>query len=120
MGSQKFGLPEIWATRNLGPENPRHARVGWKVALLGKISTIAITDEQAEGSERLLSSGFCAEPGDLVAAGLAALVEQERAWLRAAVLPVLKSIAGDPGQMRSSEQVFAEPRAHHAKRLAEG
>ena len=64
---------------------------------MGRISTIAITAGQAEGIERLLSSGFCAEPCNVVAAAVAVPVEQERAWLWAAVLPGLESIAGNPG-----------------------
>lgn len=90
---------------------------------MGQITAIPLTEAQSEEVARLITSGACADAGEVVAAGLAALAAQEdaiAAWMRDAVLPADAALAADPARAIPAAQVFAELRAHHARRLAEG
>lgn len=86
-------------------------------------TAIPLTEAQSEELARLLASGACADASEVVAAGLEVLAAREAAidaWLRREVAPAAEALAADPSRAIPAEQVFAELRAHHARRLAEG
>jgi antitoxin ParD1/3/4 len=84
------------------------------------LTAIALTQAQSEEIARLLASGACADASEVVAAGLEALAAQEAALFEAEIRPVIEAMERDPARAIPAEQVFAELRAHHARRLAEG
>ncbi len=84
------------------------------------LTAIPLTPSQAEEIDRLLASGACADASEVVAAGLEALAAQEMDLFRTDILPVIEALERDPSSAIPAEQVFAEMRAHHARRLAEG
>ncbi|WP_431303567.1 ribbon-helix-helix domain-containing protein [Sediminicoccus sp. BL-A-41-H5] len=81
---------------------------------------IPLAQAQAAEIERLLDSGACADPSEVVDAGLKALAAEMDDWLRREVLPVAQAMERDPSRAMSAEQAFAELRAHHQRRLREG
>lgn len=55
-------------------------------------------------------------------AGLEALRDRDAAfehWLREEVAPVYDAVQAHPDQLLSADEVFAEMRAHHARRTGE-
>lgn len=84
------------------------------------LTAIPLTPSQAEEIDRLLASGACADASEVVAAGLEALAAQEMDLFRTDILPAIEALERDPSSAIPAEQVFAEMRAHHARRLAEG
>ena len=83
------------------------------------LTAIPLTEAQSEEIARLLASGACADASEVVAAGLEALAAQEAALFEAEIRPVIEAMERDPTRAIPAEQVFAELRAHHARRLAE-
>jgi antitoxin ParD1/3/4 len=84
------------------------------------LTAIPLTEAQAAEIERLLACGICEDASEVVAAGLEALAARIEAWLRDEVVPVAAAMEADPSRAMSLEQVFAELRAHHARRVAGG
>ncbi|MBS7791556.1 type II toxin-antitoxin system ParD family antitoxin [Roseococcus sp. SDR] len=82
------------------------------------LTAIPLTEAQAAEIERLLASGACADASEVVAAGLEALAAQESACFEAEIRPVIEAMERDPSRAIPAGQVFAELRAHHARRLA--
>lgn len=84
---------------------------------MGYLTSIPLTNEQAEAVERLLESGACSDPAEIVAAGLEALATHEAEiedWLRREVLPVADALEADPSRALSGEQVRAAIRERRA------
>lgn len=83
--------------------------------------TVSLPGEQAGFIDKMVASGAYASGSEVVRAGIRALQERDAAverWLREEVAPVHDAMQVDPGRARSLEDVFADIREHHAKRLS--
>jgi len=83
--------------------------------------TVSLPEEHAAFIDRMVASGAYASGSEVVRAGLRALQERDAAvdrWLREEVAPVYDAMQADPGRGRSLDDVFADVRQHHAKRLS--
>ncbi len=82
--------------------------------------TWVISDDLASRVQELIEEGIVTSLDDIVEEGLAAIAEQgppiDDATLREAVLPVLDAMEKDPSRAIPAEQVWAELRAHVARR----
>ena len=84
--------------------------------------TVSLPEEHAAFIDRMVASGAYASGSEVVRAGLRALQERDAAidrWLREEVAPAYDAMQADPERARSLEDVFAEVREHHAKRLSD-
>ena len=82
--------------------------------------TVSLPEEHATFIDHMVASGAYASGSEVVRAGLRALQERDAAvdrWLRDEVAPVYDAMQADPARARSLEDVFADIRKHHAKRL---
>lgn len=82
--------------------------------------TVSLPREQADFIDALVASGAFASASEVVRAGLRALQERDAAverWLREEVVPAAAANMADPSRAIPAEQVFAEVRAQHAKRV---
>ena len=82
--------------------------------------TVSLPEEHAAFIDQLVASGVYASASEVVRAGLRALQERDAAverWLREDVAPVYDAMQADPARAVSLDGVFADVRAHHAKRL---
>jgi len=76
--------------------------------------------EQADYIDNLVASGVYATSSEVIRAGLRALQERDAAverWLRDEVAPVVTAMRVDPARGIPADEVFAEIRALHAKRV---
>ncbi|MEO1089359.1 MAG: type II toxin-antitoxin system ParD family antitoxin [Pseudomonadota bacterium] len=83
--------------------------------------TVSLPEEHAVFIDQMVASGAYASASEVVRAGLRALQERDAAvdrWLREEVAPVYDAMQADPGRARSIEDVFADVREHHARRLS--
>lgn len=82
--------------------------------------TVSLPEEHAAFIDQMVASGVYASASEVVRAGLRALQERDAAverWLREDVAPVYDAMQADPARAVSLDDVFADVRAHHAKRL---
>ena len=82
--------------------------------------TVSLPKEQAGFVDQMVASGAYASASEVVRAGLRALQERDAAverWLREEVAPVYDAMQAEPGRARSLDDVFADVRENHAKRL---
>ena len=82
--------------------------------------TVSLPSEQAQYIDTLVASGTFASASEVVRAGLRALKERDAAmerWLREEVVPVARAMDADPGRAIPAEQVIANLRAYHARRM---
>lgn len=82
--------------------------------------TVSLPSEQAAFIDAKVAAGDYASASEVVRAGLRALKERDDAverWLREDVAPTFDAMAADPARGVSAQNVFADIRAHHAKRL---
>ena len=82
--------------------------------------TFSLPAEHSAFIDSQVASGAYATASEVVRAGLRALQERDAAierWLREEVIPTYDAMKADPSRALSGEQVFAEIRAHHARRL---
>lgn len=82
--------------------------------------TISLPAEHAAFIDRQVASGAFASASEVVRAGLRALQERDAAverWLAEEVAPAYDALAADPDRARPIDEVFAEIRARHARRL---
>lgn len=83
--------------------------------------TISLPEELAGFIDQMVASGAYASASEVVRAGLRALQERDAAverWLHEEVAPVYDAMQADPGRARNLQDVFADVRQHHAKRLS--
>ncbi len=76
--------------------------------------------EQADYIDSLVASGTYATSSEVIRAGLRALQERDAAverWLKDEVAPVVLAMRADPTRGIQADEVFAEIRALHAKRV---
>ncbi len=83
---------------------------------------LVLSDHLAEQIAGMIEDGVIQGLDQVVEAGLSAIEppDFDLETLRRAVLPALEESERDPSSMKSLEDTFAELRAHHARRLAEG
>jgi len=82
--------------------------------------TISLPAEHAAFIDRMVASGAYASASEVVRAGLRALQERDAAvkrWLREEVAPVYDAMQSDPERALDLDDVFADIRARHARRL---
>jgi antitoxin ParD1/3/4 len=82
--------------------------------------TLSLRAEEARYIDALVKSGAYSSASEVVRAGLNALQERDASieeWLREEVVPVYDAMQKDPGRALSGEQLLADIRAHHVKRL---
>jgi antitoxin ParD1/3/4 len=82
--------------------------------------TFSLPSEQASYIDALVASGTYSTGSEVVRAGLRALQERDAAieqWLREEVTSVYDAMQADPGRGFPLDEVRAQLRAHHAKRL---
>ncbi len=75
---------------------------------------------QADYIDNLVASGAYATSSAVIRAGLRALQERDAAverWLKDEVAPVVAAMRADPARGIPADDVFAEIRALHAKRV---
>lgn len=85
-----------------------------------KKRTVSLPAEHAVFIDRMVSSGVYSSASEVVRAGLRALQERDAAvdrWLREEVALVYDAMQANPERAHSLDEVFADLRAHHAKRL---
>lgn len=85
--------------------------------------TFSLPSEQASYIDALVASGTYSTGSEVVRAGLRALQERDAAieqWLRDEVTSVHDAMQADPGRGIPLDEVRAQLRAHHAKRLKDG
>lgn len=83
--------------------------------------TVSLPEEHAAFIDQMVASGAYASGSEVVRAGLRALQERDAAvdrWLREEVAPVFDAMQADPARARSMEDVFADVRKYHARRLS--
>src|SRR5713101_7344982 len=81
--------------------------------------TFSLPTEQANYIDALVASGTYASGSEVVRAGLRALQERDaivERWLREEVAPVYDEMKENPSRGVPADRVFANVRAHHAKR----
>ena len=82
--------------------------------------TVSLPEEHAAFIDALVASGAYASASEVVRAGIRALQERDAAverWLREEVAPVYDAMQADPGRAIGLDDVFADIRARHARRL---
>lgn len=82
--------------------------------------TVSLPAEQAAFIDTQVALGSYGSTSDVVSEALRALEERDASverWLYDEVLPVLDAMTADPSRGLSADQVFADLRAHHAKRV---
>ena len=82
--------------------------------------TFSLPAEEARYIDALVQSGAYSSASEVARAGLRALQERDASidqWLREEVVPVYDAMQRDPGRALSGEQLIADIRAHHVKRL---
>jgi antitoxin ParD1/3/4 len=85
--------------------------------------TVSLPEEHAAFIDRMVASGAYASGSEVVRAGLRALQERDAAverWLREEVAPAYDAMQADPERARNVDDVFAEIRRGHARRLSDG
>lgn len=85
--------------------------------------SFSLPSEHATFIDGLVASGAYASGSEVVRAGLRALQERDAAvekWLRDVVAPAFDAMKADPSRGIPAEDVFAEVRARHARRLKSG
>ncbi|MEF2074376.1 type II toxin-antitoxin system ParD family antitoxin [Consotaella aegiceratis] len=83
--------------------------------------TVSLPAEHASFIDKMVSSGAYSSASEVVRAGLRALQERDAAverWLREEVAPVYDAMQTDPARAHSLDDVFADLRERHARRLA--
>jgi antitoxin ParD1/3/4 len=84
--------------------------------------TISLPREHAAFIDAKVASGAYASASEVVRAALRALEERDEAverWLREEVAPVYDRMKANPERGIPADEVFAEIRAYHARRLKE-
>lgn len=87
-----------------------------------KTRTVDLAAAEAAYVEEKIASGAYASASEVVAAGLEALRDRDVAferWLREDVAAAYDEAMAHPEDLLSVETVFAELRAHHARRSGE-
>ena len=82
-------------------------------------ATVELDDAQARYVDDLVRSGRFAARGDVIAAGLQALRDDDadlEAWLRDEVVPVAEAMRADPSRAIPIDDVFGDIRHLHASR----
>jgi antitoxin ParD1/3/4 len=82
--------------------------------------TVSLPEEHAAFIDKLVASGAYASASEVVRAGLRALQERDVAverWLREEVAPVYDAMQNDPARAVLLDDVVANIRVHHARRL---
>jgi antitoxin ParD1/3/4 len=82
--------------------------------------TFSLPAKQAKFIDTQVRAGAYASASEVVRAGLRALQERDAAveeWLRSEVAPVYDAMKADPTRGIPAERVFADLRAHHARKL---
>lgn len=85
--------------------------------------TVSLHREHAVFIDELVALGAYASVSEVVGAGLRALQERDAAvgrWLREEVAPAYDAMVAEPDRALSLDEVFAEVRARHARRVKEG
>lgn len=86
--------------------------------------TYILPDRLAEAVERLIESGMAEDFENIVAAGIVTLGElrdpEFDAWIEREIAPAIRELERHPERTFSTEEVLANLREHHARRLAEG
>jgi antitoxin ParD1/3/4 len=83
--------------------------------------TFSLAEEQAQFIDAKVASGDYASASEVVRDGLRALKARDEAFerfLREEVVPVYDQMKADPSLGIPLEEVMAEIRAHHQRRLA--
>lgn len=85
--------------------------------------SITLTKEQAQMVKAKVESGEYASESEVIREGLRYLQERDRAfekWLREEVVPAYEEWKADPSTAIPLDQVVAELRAHHGRRMKAG
>jgi len=84
--------------------------------------TFSLPDEQSAYIDKQVDSGTYGSASEVVRAGLRALQERDAVierWLIEEVVPTYDKMMANPSRGIPAEEVFAQIRAHHGKRLRE-
>jgi len=85
--------------------------------------TFSLSEEQADFIDAKVETGDYASASEVVRAGLRALKERDEAierWLREEVVPTYDAMKADPSRGIPADEVFAEIRERHQRRLKRG
>jgi len=84
--------------------------------------TFSLPDEQSAYIDKQVDTGTYGSASEVVRAGLRALQERDAVierWLIEEVVPTYDKMMANPSRGIPAEEVFAQIRAHHEKRLRE-